>query len=197
MRQDGTLPVVPTASCPRRIRASLSTHLQWTRHPMNEATTDETMCETDQGRKTERRFWSKVIRGPYPEDCWIWVGAIADDGYGRFYLEGASVRPHRYSLAVDLGVPQGQLPELMHECDTPLCVKPRHLGIGNRHANMVDRQRKRRASNGSGLRFRGLPRAAMAARSRALRDELLEHGWDAQRIHAINAGAGVDAPTLF
>ncbi|EMQ96828.1 hypothetical protein [Paeniglutamicibacter gangotriensis] len=145
----------------------------------------------------EHRFWSKVIRGPLPEQCWIWVGAIADDGYGRFYLDGTSVRPHRYSLALDLGLAHGQLPELMHECDVPLCVNPRHLGMGDRQSNMVDRQRKLRSANGSGLRFRGLPRAAMAARSRALREDLLAHGWDVQRIHAINAGSRVEDPTLF
>ena len=148
-------------------------------------------------RKAEHRFWSKVIRGPRPEHCWIWVGAIADDGYGRFYLEGGSVRPHRYSLALDLGLAPERLPELMHECDVPLCVNPRHLGMGDRQSNMVDRQRKLRSANGSGLRFRGLPRAAMAARSRALREDLLAHGWDAQRIHAINAGSRVEDPTLF
>ena len=147
--------------------------------------------------KAERRFWSKVIRGPLPDQCWIWVGAIADDGYGRFYLEGTSVRPHRYSLALELTVAPEQLPELMHECDVPLCVNPRHLGMGTRQSNMVDRQRKLRFANGSGLRFRGLPRTAMAARSRALREDLLIHGWDAERIHAINAGSSVDDPTLF
>jgi hypothetical protein len=29
------------------------------------------------------RFWAKVVRGPGERDCWIWTGAIADDGYGR------------------------------------------------------------------------------------------------------------------
>lgn len=143
------------------------------------------------------RFWAKVVRGPLSADCWIWVGAIADDGYGRFYLEGASVRPHRYSLAHHLNIPHKVLPELMHECDIPLCVNPEHLALGDRHANMIDRERKRRASNGTGLRFRGLGRAAMTARSRALRQELLDHGWNAERLHAINADAGLDAPTLF
>lgn len=160
-------------------------------------TTNQCLGEMQQDQRTEVRFWSKVIRGPLPKDCWIWVGAIADDGYGRFYLEGASVRPHRYSLAQHLAAAHRNLPELMHECDIPLCVNPTHLAVGDRHSNMIDRQRKRRASNGSGLRFRGLPRAAMAARSRTLRDDLLAHGWDAQRIHAINNGAGLEAPTLF
>ncbi len=32
------------------------------------------------------RFYRKVVKGPRPDDCWIWTGAIADDGYGRFAI---------------------------------------------------------------------------------------------------------------
>jgi hypothetical protein len=37
-----------------------------------------------------------------PGACWIRVGAIAGDGYGRFHLHpgpGGMVRPHRSSYA--------------------------------------------------------------------------------------------------
>lgn len=48
------------------------------------------------------RFWSHVVRGPKADDCWLWTGAIADDGYGRFWLtdDGRQrvVRPHRLAL---------------------------------------------------------------------------------------------------
>ena len=33
------------------------------------------------------RFWEKVIKGPGPSACWIWTGAIGDDGYGRFWTQ--------------------------------------------------------------------------------------------------------------
>ena len=31
------------------------------------------------------RFRSKIVAGPGPADCWIWTGAIVDDGPGRFW----------------------------------------------------------------------------------------------------------------
>lgn len=30
------------------------------------------------------RFWTHVVKGPRETDCWIWTGAIADDGYGQY-----------------------------------------------------------------------------------------------------------------
>lgn len=29
------------------------------------------------------RFFSRVVAGPGRQDCWLWTGAIGDDGYGR------------------------------------------------------------------------------------------------------------------
>lgn len=54
------------------------------------------------GRTKAERFWEKVVKGPRSQDCWAWVGAIADDGYGRFWIprDGGgqrAVRPQRYA----------------------------------------------------------------------------------------------------
>lgn len=91
---------------------------------------------------------------------------------------------------------------LMHECDEPICVHAAaddssHLSPGTHRENMLDRIKKRRDSNGSGLRYWGMGRAAQAARSRRLRDELMAHGWNDERIAAIRFGHEPDAPTLF
>ncbi len=43
------------------------------------------------------RFYSHVLKGPEPDSCWLWLGAISDDGYGRFWLPTAS--PWRPSTA--------------------------------------------------------------------------------------------------
>ena len=56
-----------------------------------------------------RRFWSHVVKGPGERDCWCWVGAIADDGYGRFWTrtpEGGQkvLRPHRVTFAMAIAV---------------------------------------------------------------------------------------------
>ncbi len=78
-----------------------------------------------------------VVRGPDLRDCWLWVGAIADDGYGRFWLNRHGhkhvVRPHRYALARNL--PLGEHDIVMHEvCELPLCVRAEagggHLEVG-------------------------------------------------------------------
>ena len=147
----------------------------------------------------EGRFWSKVHRGPEGA-CWIWLGAIADDGYGRYYLHdgaGGMVRPHRYAYALAHEIELEELGELMHVCDVPVCVNPAHLQPGDHTENMRDRMRKGRADNGAARRFRGLPRAAVAARSRARRDDVQANGGTPDRVAAIIAGQDVDAPTLF
>jgi hypothetical protein len=50
------------------------------------------------------RFWRHVVKGPGERDCWIWVGAIGDDGYGRFWTtrDGRArvLRPHRVAELV-------------------------------------------------------------------------------------------------
>lgn len=157
-------------------------------------------------RTADERFWSKVIKGPRPDDCWFWVGAISDDGYGRFTLNQdghtRAVRPHRYAYWLATGVWLDDMPSLMHDCDEPICVHASadpgsHLVPGSHRENMLDRAKKRRHSNGTGLRYWGMGRAAQADRSRRLRDELLANGWNQERIAAIRFNHDPDTPTLF
>ena len=56
----------------------------------------------------EKRFWEKVIKGPGPSACWIWVGAIGDDGYGRFWTQVEDgtqrmLRAHRAAAEIIYG----------------------------------------------------------------------------------------------
>lgn len=157
-------------------------------------------------RATDERFWSKVVKGPRPGDCWFWTGAISDDGYGRFSLnrngKTKAVSAHRFAYHLATGIRLDELPSLMHECDEPICVhaaagRDSHLLPGTHRENMLDRLWKSRDSNGSGLRYWGVGRAAQAARSRRLRDELLTNGWSDDRIAAIRFHHDPDAPTLF
>ncbi|MFJ8896594.1 hypothetical protein ACIRCZ_18575 [Leifsonia sp. NPDC102414] len=154
------------------------------------------------------RFFSHVIKGPLPEDCWFWVGAIGDDGYGRFWISRdgrqRAVRPHRYLYehVTDREITPGDV--LMHDCDVPICVhvdaEPArsHLALGTRASNMRDRSSKGRVANGGSVhRMRGLGRAVLYAHSRALRAQLLERGFDRGAIGAILADIDPDQPTLF
>ena len=61
------------------------------------------------------------------KDCWIFTGAIADDGYDRFPIrrDGREriVRPHPYAAALVLGVVLGWHDVVEHlTCDNPVCV---------------------------------------------------------------------------
>ena len=154
------------------------------------------------------RFWSYVVKGPAVEDCWIWTGAIADDGYGRFWTQtdtGQKVlRPQRYAYLLATGVELSRSVLLLHSCDVPICVHAvadaaeSHLVEGTHRENMLDRtQKNRHANRWSAWRFNGLPKVERAQRSRDLRDVILTHGWDVERMSAALAGVEETHPRLF
>lgn len=141
------------------------------------------------------RFWAKVVRGPGTRDCWLWVGAIADDGYGRFWLhrdgQQRVVRPHRYAVAAVHGLQLGQHDVVEHVvCDNPICVRaepdPRtgHVWPSTQAANLARMGQRGRGGGASWQwRWTSTDRATLAARSRAQR-EAVSGGWDADRLRA-------------
>ena len=149
------------------------------------------------------RFWSKVLKGPGPGDCWLWTGAVAGDGYGRYFLRqngrDTSVRPHRYAYELVSGTSLRDGDVLRHICNIPICVRPdpEHLIVGTQRENMLDRAWDGRHANDASWHWRGTGRAAFAARSHALRDAALEHGWDMSILGPIMSGVDPEAPTLF
>ncbi len=150
------------------------------------------------------RFWSKVIKSPSADGHWFWLGAIADDGYGRFTINHHgrtdAVRPHRYAYALAHQLGLNEFGTLMHDCDVPICVRPEpgHLTAGTQRDNMLDRQRKGRDTNGSQFKWRGLPRQQFANSSRVLRDELKTYGFTRPTVlEALLSGNDPEAPTLF
>jgi HNH endonuclease len=73
------------------------------------------------------RFEEKYIPEPN-SGCWIWVGALDRDGYGRFYVDGTatSVSAHRISYALFKDILASDL-QLDHLCRNRLCINPDHL----------------------------------------------------------------------
>ncbi|MGJ9414409.1 hypothetical protein ACHAAC_17045 [Aeromicrobium sp. CF4.19] len=138
------------------------------------------------------RYWQHVVKGPGERDCWIWVGAIADDGYGRFWTtrdERARVlRPHRIAFSLATGISLDELAVVEHlVCDNPICVRSAgderdHLAGGTQADNLA-RMARRNRGGGKPLMVRppGLGRAELAARSRAIR-EIVREGWDTERL---------------
>lgn len=157
----------------------------------------------------EARFWSYVVKGPAPTDCWLWAGAVSDDGYGRFWtsIPGGgqrTMRPQRFAWRLLTGVDLPRSVMLLHRCDVPLCVHVdveealSHLRPGTARDNQDDAVRRGRHANRFTVeRFATLPRAERARRSRTLRDAVRDHGWDPERIAHALSGAGEGAVPLF
>lgn len=93
------------------------------------------------------RFWKKVEKNDL-DDCWIWKGSSCL-GYGQMCtgMEFCGERKtHRISYTLQNGtIPKGMI--IMHTCDNPSCVNPRHLKIGTYSDNMQDMKRKGRSNN--------------------------------------------------
>jgi len=101
-----------------------------------------------------KRFWSKVVKG-LRDDCWLWMAALEHgrfkhrQGYGVIRVQGRLVRAHTISYALVHGYDHGLF--VLHECDEPRCVNPRHLKGGTQRQNLEDmrargRNRKARGS---------------------------------------------------
>jgi hypothetical protein len=140
------------------------------------------------------RFWAKVVKGPGERDCWIWVGAISSDSYGRFWIKRDDrvrvVRPHRYAAAVQLGVVLGPDDVVEHlTCDNPVCVRAEPASTGHVWPSTQSENLRRMAQRARGggvwwqYRWASTDRASLAARSRAQR-EAVRHGWNAEALRA-------------
>ncbi|MGK4066062.1 hypothetical protein AB0Y14_08380 [Rothia sp. HC945] len=157
----------------------------------------------------QERFWSKVVKGPDSADCWIWTGAIGDDGYGQFWTtpttgEQKMVRAHRYALAlVHDGLEAIKTYEACHICDNPICFRSEagessHLHIGTRESNMADRATRGRHNRQAAAEFfRYESKKERAPKARALRDLVIANGYDREAIKALMLGLPRDQGTLF
>ncbi|MEE2061804.1 hypothetical protein [Rhodococcus artemisiae] len=162
--------------------------------------------EPDDDSEVER-FFRYVIKGPGPQDCHWWIGSIADDSYGRFWMKRDGrqrvVRPHRYALALALGRPLQDHEVALHVvCDNPLCVRawealgrPPHVVPGTQSENLASMAAKGRGGGKTQpWRWQELDRAGRVARSRRAR-EALRNGWDEDALrHALWQSGN---PTLF
>lgn len=88
------------------------------------------------------RFMQFVTKVETGRKCWLWIGGKNGSGYGSFRVSQARVeKSHRYMWELVHGsVPLDK--QVLHECDTPLCVNPDHLFLGTQQDNILDGQLK-------------------------------------------------------
>lgn len=95
-------------------------------------------------------FWSKVDKRS-DNECWPWLGAKSN-GYGymgsKYWESGKNCSAHKVSWIIHYG----EIPEsysyhgicVLHKCDNPICVNPKHLFLGTHFENMCDMVKKGR-----------------------------------------------------
>ena len=92
-----------------------------------------------------KRFWDKVNK---TEHCWEWTGGKNTQGYGIFGFQGKIMKAHRVSWILTNGeIPMGTGVHgtcVLHKCDNPGCINPKHLFLGSNKDNMIDMQNKGR-----------------------------------------------------
>ena len=94
-----------------------------------------------------KRFWDKVDKSG---DCWMWTASVRGHGYGAFFYKGKVQRANRVSWELENGpIPSGMV--IMHTCDNPLCVNPRHLSAGTQKENVQDSISKGRCHRLKGI----------------------------------------------
>ncbi|HEX3540523.1 MAG TPA: HNH endonuclease signature motif containing protein [Acidimicrobiales bacterium] len=137
------------------------------------------------------RFSTKVVA--VPDGCRFWVGAIADDGYGRWTTDDdRTVSAHRWLWEQLHGpVPPGL--HLLHSCDETSCVDDAHLRVGTQAENQAQMARRHR---GAGPWHVGMADTrGPAGRARAIRAALLA-GYDAERLAAALAAGDANRDQL-
>jgi hypothetical protein len=79
-------------------------------------------------------FWSLVDKnGPLPDPstgvkskCWLWLGSVSDQGYGRFKAAGKRYQVRRYAWREKGRPDPGEL-TVSTRCRNKLCVRHLHL----------------------------------------------------------------------
>lgn len=101
-------------------------------------------------RKTfeiSERFFRHVKKS---DECWIWTASRTSMGYGKLAEPGGGgwIHAHRFSWEFHnkQKIPKGLF--VLHACDNPPCVNPKHLWTGTLQDNLADMHKKNRGAYG-------------------------------------------------
>lgn len=99
------------------------------------------MCSVEVETNANGQFWDKVRIGG-GDDCWEWQASRRPEGYGQINYQRKIWKSHRLSFFMANGFLP---PVVMHSCDNPPCVNPKHLLAGTIRTNNTDKANKGRA----------------------------------------------------
>lgn len=82
------------------------------------------------------KFWDRVAVRAH-DQCWPWLAAKNNKGYGRTVYEGKAWKAHRLAFTlIKQPIPDGFC--VRHKCDYPACCNPDHLELGTLADNNSD-----------------------------------------------------------
>ncbi len=86
-----------------------------------------------------KRFNKKVDKNG---DCWVWLGykereKSRGNNHGKIRIGGKSLCVHRVAWIIANGEIENGL-HVLHKCNNPPCVNPKHLYLGTHKENMRD-----------------------------------------------------------
>lgn len=87
-------------------------------------------------------FWPKVdVRSE--NECWNWKAGLNNKSYGAYNCYGTCHQAHRVAYVICVGEIPDDL-KVLHKCDNPKCVNPKHLFLGTQAINVSDMNLKGR-----------------------------------------------------
>lgn len=115
--------------------------------------------------------------------CWEWLGAIGKDGYGLTCVDSKTQGAHRVSWEATNGeIPKGLW--VLHKCDNPKCINPKHLFLGTAKDNTKDSMQKGRR------KFRGEDNPSTKL-TNTQREEIFLRYIPRSRVHGAHALAKI------
>lgn len=101
----------------------------------------------------KEKFMSRVSLPADPNGCWLWMGPRGkrkNKNYGYCHLMKPEQQAHRVSYMIFKGlIPDGA--QILHKCDNPPCVNPKHLRAGTAQDNVNDREKRGRSRHPKGI----------------------------------------------
>lgn len=88
--------------------------------------------------------------------CWEWQGSTSSFGHGEIYIGGTGPNARKRTMThrASWEIHNGPIPDdlcVLHACDNPACINPKHLFLGTKSDNSRDMVEKNRQRSGENL----------------------------------------------